>query len=99
MGSDDQREQTIEDGDAVDARPACVALVPMVPSVEWSQTTHSPLSRPDPTFVTHLIATAAHAPQTRTLRRATLADAQTAYQSATVPPYAKAAGGQMRQVA
>ncbi len=37
------------------------------------------MSRADPTFVTHLIATAEHVPQTCSLRRATPADAQTAY--------------------
>ncbi len=38
-----------------------------------------PLPRPNSTFVTHLIATAEQVPQTRSLRRATPADAQTAY--------------------
>jgi hypothetical protein len=32
-------------------------------------------------FVTHLIASAEHVPQTRSLRRATPADAQTAYRA------------------
>ena len=41
------------------------------------------VTRPDPTFVTQLIATAEQVPQTRSLRRATLADAQTAYGAAT----------------
>ena len=63
---------------ALDAdEPACVELVPMTQTVRQS---HKPtISRPDPTFVTHLIATADHAPQTRSLRRASPADAQTAY--------------------
>jgi len=37
--------------------------------------------RPDPTFVAHLIATAEQLPQTRSLRRATPADALSAYRS------------------
>jgi hypothetical protein len=62
-----------------EARPASVALVPVVTSAQWS---HPPdLSRADPTFVTHLIATAEHVPQTCSLRRATPADAQAAYRS------------------
>jgi hypothetical protein len=79
----DQPEQTVDDGvfteDAESActKPACTALVPVVPSVQWS---HPPLlQRADSTFVTQLIATAEHDPQTRALRRATLADAQSAY--------------------
>jgi hypothetical protein len=37
------------------------------------------MARPDPTFLTHLIATAEQAPQTRSMRRASIEDAQTAY--------------------
>jgi hypothetical protein len=71
-------EQMVEDGVFTeDTKPACMALVPVVPSVQWSQPVH--LQRADSTFVTQLIATAEHAPQTRALRRATLADAQSAY--------------------
>jgi len=36
-------------------------------------------------FVTHLIATAEHAPQTRNLRRASFADARTAYRASESP--------------
>jgi hypothetical protein len=50
----------------------------MVQSAQWSGA-HIPLPRPDPIFVTHLIATAEQVPQTRSLRRGTPADAQTAY--------------------
>lgn len=39
--------------------------------------------RPDAAFVTHLIATAAHEPQTRSLRRASPADALTRYRLTT----------------
>jgi hypothetical protein len=44
-----------------------------------SQPPGQKLSRPSSIFVTHLIATAEQAPQTRSLRRASAADAQTAY--------------------
>jgi hypothetical protein len=83
MLSDDRPEQTIEDGDLADARPACMALVPVVASAQWSHLPNQPLSRADSNFVTHLIATAEHVPQTCSLRRATPADAQAAYRSVT----------------
>jgi hypothetical protein len=54
-----------------------MALVPMVTSAQWSQIPQ--LSRSDSTFVAHLIATAEHVPQTCSVRRATPADAQSAY--------------------
>jgi hypothetical protein len=79
MLSTGRPEQTIEDGVLSDAKPACVALVPVVASAQWS--IPSQLSRPNSTFVTHLIATAEQVPQTRSLRRATAADAQTAYRA------------------
>jgi hypothetical protein len=69
----------MEDGVAADGKPACVALVPLVSTIQWSQPSHQPSPRPDSPFVTHLIATAEHVPQTCSLRRATPADAQTAY--------------------
>jgi len=68
----------------LEAHPACVALVPVIPSTQWS---HGPGLRwsPNSIFVTQLIATAEQVPQTRSLRRATLADAQTAYQASQGP--------------
>ena len=60
-----------------EATPASTELVPLAASVRWLP--KMPLTRPDPGFVTHLIATAVQAPQTRVLRRATAADAETAY--------------------
>ncbi len=63
------------------AKPASVALVPVVTSAQWSHPADLQFSRADPTFVTHLIATAEHVPQTCSLRRATSADAQAAYRS------------------
>jgi hypothetical protein len=53
-------------------------LVPVTPSVQWRP--KLPLPRPDPTFVTHLIASAEQVPQARRLRRATSADARSAYE-------------------
>ena len=77
MLTNDRPEQT-RDNDVSDAEPACVALVP---AEEPARPSPAPrrLSRPDPTFITHLIATAEQVPQVRNLRRATPADAQTAY--------------------
>jgi hypothetical protein len=71
------RDQVIEDGVFEDVKPACVALVPLAPSVQCLH--KQPLPRPDPTFVTHLIASAEQVPQARSLRRATSEDAQLAY--------------------
>lgn len=55
------------------------ALVPMMPTLAWIQ--KAPIPRPDPSFVTQLIATAEHLPQTSRLRRASSEDAQMAYGS------------------
>jgi len=55
------------------------ALVPLTPILQWVRKT--PLPRPDPSFVTQLIANAEHLPQASRLRRATPADARTAYGS------------------
>lgn len=80
---DGQPAQSMEDADLADAPPACVALVPVLQSVQWSSI--QPLPRPGSCFLTQLIATAEQAPQTRTLRRATAADAQTAYAASRHP--------------
>jgi hypothetical protein len=70
-------KQEIEDGVFEDVESACAALVPLTPSVQFLP--KLPLPRPDPTFVTHLIASAEQVPQARTLRRATSEDVQLAY--------------------
>ncbi len=70
-------EQEMEDGVIEDVEPPCVALIPLAQEVQWVR--KLPLPRPDPSFVTQLIATAEQVPQTRTLRRATSADALSAY--------------------
>ncbi|WP_424628574.1 hypothetical protein [Bradyrhizobium sp. SYSU BS000235] len=59
--------------------PVSTALVP-VGRAEVHTSSHRYVStRPNAPFVAHLIATAEQAPQTRTLRRATSADALAAY--------------------
>jgi hypothetical protein len=75
----DGPEQTTDSG-AIDAKPACVALVPISEPVRQSGPL-ARLSRPDPSFVTHLIATREQAPQTRQHRRAAQADALSAYRA------------------
>jgi hypothetical protein len=57
---------------------ALVALTPAVSAGSGSLN----LNRPDPSFVTQLLATAESLPQTRTLRRAAIADVEAAYRSA-----------------
>jgi hypothetical protein len=79
MSGTDRPEQPVDDSVLADAKPACVALVPVIPAVHWSRVPDQQMSRAD--FVTQLIATAEYAPQTRSLRRATPADAQAAYQA------------------
>lgn len=79
MSDSGRPDKAVEDGVPADEKPPCVALVPVVPSVQWSRLPD--LSSPNSTFIAHLIATAERAPQTRTLRRATPADAQAAYRA------------------
>ncbi len=71
-----------------------MALVPVVSTVQWSRGTDRQISRAD--FVTQLIATAQHAPQTCSLRRASPADAQAAYSALRRPLHG--AGIRTRQV-
>jgi hypothetical protein len=79
MSDTDRPELAMDVGVPADAKSPCVALVPMVTAARWSQICSSRRSLPNSTFVAHLIATAEHVPQTRSLRRATPADALTAY--------------------
>jgi hypothetical protein len=82
------------------AQAASVALVPVVAIPRRLPPVAQGLTRPDPSFVTHLIAMAELSPQTRLLRRAAPEDAQAAYRSLAsqnqqlTPP-----GGRMRQIA
>ncbi len=81
--------------DDADTKPACTALVPMTPA-----SYHAPasgwMSRPDPSFVAHLIATAQQMPQTCRLRRAAPEEALLAYAAHLAP--AQRIGRQTRQI-
>jgi hypothetical protein len=79
---------------------ASVALVPIVANSRRLAPVAQGLTRPDPSFVAHLIAMAEMSPQTRLLRRAAPEDVQAAYwsvanQTRTVTP----PGVRMRQTA
>jgi hypothetical protein len=67
-------------GDVAKVKAPSVALVALVPAPPAGLGGRR-LNRPDPSFVTHLIATAELSPQTRMLRRAAIADVQAAYRS------------------
>jgi hypothetical protein len=72
------RSETIIDAEVGDDTPsASCALVPL--SVRIDREPPTAQARPDPSFVTQLIATAEQAPQTRNLRRGSYADARAAY--------------------
>ena len=58
-------------------REASTALVPLTPVLQWVRKV--PLTRPDPSFVTQLIANAEHLPQASRLRRGSSEDARMAY--------------------
>jgi len=60
---------------------AGVELVPVVASPRRLTPIAQGLTRPDPSFVAHLIAMAEMSPQTRLLRRAAPEDVQAAYRS------------------
>jgi hypothetical protein len=67
-------------GDVLPAEVPSVALVPLA-AAKQAVPPSLRLNRPDPSFVTHLIAMAEQSPQTRMLRRAPTADVQAAYRS------------------
>jgi len=85
MPDNGRPEQTVDGGGIADARPPCVALVPVAQPTEWTARGNQPASRPASTFIAQLLATAEQAPQTRSLRRGTAADAQTAYEANRQP--------------
>ena len=91
----DPSERVLDGEILTDAAPACVDLVPVTPTLHWSS--KRPLPHADPSFITQLIATAAQEPQTRTLRRASLAEAQTAY-DATSPRERRGVARRTRQI-
>jgi hypothetical protein len=87
MLTSDRPDQTANDGvtDAKPAcaKPACVALVPLEEPAQRAKTLWR--LRPNPTFVTQLIATVEQVPQTRLHRRAAQADALSAYRAHLTP--------------
>jgi hypothetical protein len=91
---DNEPVQAPDEGIVADAEAPCGALVPVVQTLRWSGVPHPRLSRAD--FLTQLIATAEHVPQTRSLRRGTPADAKTAYSAKR--PQTPSAGLRTRQV-
>jgi len=95
MSDNDQPEPAVDDSVVLEAEPPCFALVPLIPSAQRSDGPHRQWS-PNSIFVTHLIATAERAPQTCGLRRASFADAQTAYHASQSP--AVGAGSRTRQI-
>jgi hypothetical protein len=76
-------------------RPASTALVPLG-RIERRSRRRWYRWAPDPIFIAHLIAEAQQVPQARTLRRASIADAQAAYR--TRQTQAQNAGSHTRQV-
>ena len=86
MVNADQIEET--------TREASTALVPLTPVLQWVR--KMPLTRPDPSFVTQLIANAEHLPQASRLRRGSSEDARMAYGSKRPLP---SVGARTRQVA
>ncbi len=94
MSGNDRPERT--GGDGGEEKPACVALVPVVPTIQWSRVPHQPLSRAD--FVAQLIATAEQIPQTRCLRRGSPADAKAAYAAGSHEGPPPVAGVRTRQI-
>jgi hypothetical protein len=86
-------------GDATGAKPACVALVPVIAALRRPAPIAHGLTRPDASFVAHLIAMAEHSPQTRTLRRAAPEHVQAAYRSVANQNRPPTPGVRMRQVA
>jgi hypothetical protein len=77
----DRSPEFIEGGAREDAKPACTALVPLAEPARWLNRLPR-RALPDPIFVTQLIASAEQFPQTRSLRRAAMTDALSAYRPA-----------------
>jgi hypothetical protein len=78
------------------AKPANTALVPLAPRIERRSRRRWYRFVPDPIFVAHLIAEAQRVPQARTSRRASPADAQSAYRTREMS--AQGAGNLTRQI-
>ena len=95
MSGSDRPETALDEPTAPEAKPASVALVPLAQTERRSRRRWYRWA-PDPIFVTHLIAAAQQAPQTRRVRQATPADAQAAYQPRRST--ARDAGSRMRRL-
>jgi hypothetical protein len=79
-----ERSEQVLDGEVLpSSRTSSTDLVPVNPSMH--DLPKRPLTHPDASFLAQLIATAAQAPQTCKLRRATPADAQSAYGHSAAP--------------
>jgi hypothetical protein len=94
--SSDRPEQSADDGVVAAEKPTCVAVAPLVSAVHWSRVRDQQLSRAD--FITQLIATAEHVPQTRSVRRATPADAKAAYGASRLQARVQRSGTRTRQI-
>jgi hypothetical protein len=92
----DHTERTEDDSAATAANSPCVALVPVTQTAQWTPRPIRPLPRPNSNFVTHLIATFEQVPQTCSLRRASLSDANAAYSSSG--KHVASAGLKARQI-
>jgi hypothetical protein len=91
-----EAEAEFGEADAMDVSSHDSLPVPVVPYLARTRYSDQ-LSRPDPSFVTHLMAIEQQCPQTRTLRRAQPAEAMAAYRSVEHHSHAGAAGGRMRR--
>jgi hypothetical protein len=84
------------EADAMDVGSPDTLPVPVVPYLARTRYSDQ-LSRPDPSFVTHLMAIEQQCPQTRVLRRAQPAEAMAAYRSVAHHSHVGSAGGRMRR--
>jgi hypothetical protein len=91
-----QAETGFDDVEAIDAESSASLPVPVVPYLARTRYSDQ-LSRPDPGFVTHLMAIEQQCPQTRVLRRAQPAEAMAAYRSVEHHNQVGATGGRMRR--
>ena len=69
--------EVLDDDVPGDSEATRTALVPLAATTQWAP--KIPLPHANPSFIAHLIATAAREPQTRGARRGSLADAQSVY--------------------
>jgi hypothetical protein len=93
----DRTEPAIDEpaASAAKPKPASRALVPLAFTERRARRRWYRWA-PDPIFITHLIAEAQQVPQARRVRRASIADAQAAYQPHQTPD--EGVGSRTRQV-